>query len=531
MENNEKLDISKYLDMLVRRKYWLIISFMVTFVAGTGYLLHTPKIYESSTLILVQPQKVPENFVQSLVTSDAGDRLRTITQQVTSRTNLESLIEKYNLYGSQEEQGMLIDDKVEVCRKNISINVAAKRSTGDNAFSISFQGKDPRKIMEVTNALASNFMSENLRIRESQSIGTSSFLAEELNSVEKELMAKEEQLKKYKERNMGALPEQLNSNLRILGNFQAQVERLTTSLNAAENRKLVLQQNLAAMGVDIFDPSGQSLSGGSDPLSALKARRVALLTKYTEKHPDIINLNKQIAAIEQEMAQKSEAIENETSSEKTSGKASSPAEVAPPLAPQLAQINVEIARLKDDIEKVKKENKMYEKRVEETPEREQELLSLNRDYGSLSASYSNLLNRKRAAELSVSMERKQKGEQFKVIDPAKVALRPSKPDAQKIMLLTIALGLGIGCGLIYLAEIMDTSYRSPEETEKDLSLPVLISMPFLMTPKEINREKIKNIVIATSLSAGFIITLFGIVVSAKGLDITVNYVTGLFTGV
>ena len=520
MENKEKVDISKYVDMLVRRKYWLIISFMVVFLAGVGYLLNAPKIYESSTLILVQAQKVPQDFVRSIVTSDAEDRLRTITQQVTSRTNLEGIIKKFNLYESKDDRGMLIDDKVRVLRRNILINVAASGNRGGNAFSISFRGEVPQKVMLVTNALASNFISENLKIRESQALGTSYFLADELDSVKKELMGKEEQLKKYKEKYMGGLPEQLNSNLRILESLQGQLERLTDSLSASENRKLVLEQNLAVTsekGLDITKP----IPEGRNSLAVLKARLASLLTRYTEKYPDVINLRKQIAALEKEMAQKSDSDENTSPS----------AEVDSSPNPQLAAINLEIASEKNDIEKLKKEIKIYQARVEKTPDREQELLSLNRDYGNLRNLYDSMLNRKLEASISVSMEKKQKGEQFMVIDPAKVPVRPISPDARKIMLITMILGLGIGCGLIYLTELLDTSYRSPEDAEKDLSVPVLISLPFLMTPKEIKRKKINNIIFAASLYTGFVIVLAGIVLSAKGLHATINYITGIFSGV
>ena len=221
------------------------------------------------------------------------------------------------------------------------------------------------------------------------------------------------------------------------------------------------------------------------------------------------------------MAQKSDSDENTSPS----------AEVDSSPNPQLAAINLEIASEKNDIEKLKKEIKIYQARVEKTPDREQELLSLNRDYGNLRNLYDSMLNRKLEASISVSMEKKQKGEQFMVIDPAKVPVRPISPDARKIMLITMILGLGIGCGLIYLTELLDTSYRSPEDAEKDLSVPVLISLPFLMTPKEIKRKKINNIIFAASLYTGFVIVLAGIVLSAKGLHATINYITGIFSGV
>ncbi|NLA76108.1 MAG: protein GumC, partial [Deltaproteobacteria bacterium] len=235
----ENFDIKKYLEMALRRKYWIVIPFMVVLLAGFAYLLKAPRIFEAKTLILVQEQRVPQDFVRSIVSADAEDRLRTITQQVTSRTNLEKIIADSMLYS--EEPNMLLEEKVVLLRRNIVIDVAARGGRGGNAFSIALQGKDPRKIAKVTNDLASNFISEHIKIRESQALGTSIFLNDELESVRRELQDKEQQLKEYKERHRGGLPEELNTNLRILERLQSQLDQLNNNLRSAENRRILLQ--------------------------------------------------------------------------------------------------------------------------------------------------------------------------------------------------------------------------------------------------------------------------------------------------
>ena len=170
----EPFEITKYKDMAARRKWWIVIPFLLTLLAGLTYVLVAPKIYEAQTLILVQPQRVPEDFVRSIVPDTVEGRLRTITQQVTSRTNLEKIIREYGLYGSPDKD-TLMGSKVLLLRQNININVSHSRTRDrdTNAFTITFRGKDPRKVMQVTNALASNFIEENIRTRESQALGTS----------------------------------------------------------------------------------------------------------------------------------------------------------------------------------------------------------------------------------------------------------------------------------------------------------------------------------------------------------------------
>ena len=184
--------VEKYLDIAARRKWWIIIPFLLTLLVGLTYALTAPRIYMGETLILVIPQKVPENYVRSIVRMDMEERLRTIKQQVTSRTNLEKIIDQYQLLNSPSGRKMVIQEKVDSFRKRIGINVA--RGT---AFTISYIDKDPKKAKDVTNALASNFITENVKIREEQAIGTSRFLANELESVKKRLEEKEESLTRY----------------------------------------------------------------------------------------------------------------------------------------------------------------------------------------------------------------------------------------------------------------------------------------------------------------------------------------------
>ena len=223
----ETREILKYVDMASRRKWWIIITFLIALLGGLAYTLVTPKIYQAQTLILVQPQKVPEDYVREIVSSEISNRLRTITQQVTSRTNLEKIIREYDLYSDEKYNRLTLDQKVELFRKNIEIltSKGGRRDTETSSFSISFEGRDPRKVMAVTNTLASNFISENLKIRESQAIGTSTFLSDELKSAERRLAEKEAELRKYREKYMGGLPEQLDTNLRILERLQEQLDQ------------------------------------------------------------------------------------------------------------------------------------------------------------------------------------------------------------------------------------------------------------------------------------------------------------------
>ena len=126
------------------------------------------------------------------------------------------------------------------------------------------------------------------------------------------------------------------------------------------------------------------------------------------------------------------------------------------------------------------------------------------------------------------MEKKQKGEQFRVIDPAKIPMRPIKPDVRKIILMTLALGLGLGGGLAFVVETMDTSFKSPDEAEKEFDIPILISIPIRYTDTELRRMKNKQIIAFASVGVGFVMSTIAIVLGVKGLDTTISYIKNIF---
>jgi polysaccharide chain length determinant protein (PEP-CTERM system associated) len=517
MDDNE---IIKYLDIAKRRKYWIIIPFLATILGGLAYILIAPKMYEAQTLILVQSQSVPQDYVRSIVTEPIDDRLRTITQQVTSRTNLETIIRDFRL--SQEMGASLsVDQLVEAVRKRIKIDVN-KGGSGrgaTSAFTLSFRGPDPQKAMQVTNALASNFISQNLEMRESQVLGTSSFLADELESVRKRLMAKEEELKAYRERYMGGLPDQLTANIAMLQRLQLQADQLSKNLADAENRKILLQQTLEDTRKGrqaLVYPSTQ----GSETrdLASLKNELATLEAKYTPNHPDVVRLKKMIETLEA-----SEAKQAPDSAGKTVVLSRAEQNVIQ----QQKDIVLDIASTKAEIKRVQAEMGAYQKRVEDTPKREQELFSIQRDYENLKSLYDSLLKRKLEADIAVSMEKKQKGEQFRVIDPAKVPSYPVDPDIKKILMAVLALGLGLGGGLAYFVEMMDTSYRSPDDVQKELKLPILVSIPFQQTNQEIRVRKRKEAFKAAGVAAGFAVSAVAIVVGTKGFGAAVKYIKEL----
>jgi polysaccharide chain length determinant protein (PEP-CTERM system associated) len=343
--------------------------------------------------------------------------------------------------------------------------------------------------------------------------------------VRKRLIKSEEELKQYRETYMGGLPEQLKTNLSILERLQGHLDQTNSSLRDGENRKITIQSQITEQERErektTDQPHVQDKEGKD--ISTLRNELASLETRYTENHPDVIRLKKRIAQLEAERS--------ETSTQ-TSPTVKTPAlpEADQTLRRQLQEVELEIKGYKDEIKKTRSQIAWYEKKVEETPKREQELLSLERDYENLEELYNSILSRKLEAEIAVSMEKKQKGEQFRIIDEAIIPLRPVEPDMKRIMLLTLALGFGLGCGLAYLKEVLDTSFRTPEDVEKEFQLPVLVSMPIRYTLREVKSIKRKKVLAAVCVGVGFFLSAIGIVFAVKGVDTTLSYVKEIISG-
>jgi len=243
MINMDKhFNFQDYLQIGLRRKWYIIIALLVSVFAAYGIYKSLPKIYRASTLILVLPQRVPESYVRPIITDSIASRLNTISQEILSRTRLEKVIQELNLYPELRDK-LPMEGIIERMRGMIEVTVQnnPQNERTQNSFSISFEGKDPQAVMTVTNKLASLFIEENLKVREFQAESTSNFLVKELQSMADQLKRKEQEIRSFKERSMGQLPQQLDANLRILERLQQELQTTSENLRAAEDRCVLIQ--------------------------------------------------------------------------------------------------------------------------------------------------------------------------------------------------------------------------------------------------------------------------------------------------
>src|SRR2546426_4222641 len=256
------LTLVDYWHLAVRRK-WLILGTVLCSLGVAGILcLVLPKSYRSSTLILVEDQKIPEDYVKAIVGGRIEERLTMIQQQVMSRTLLSRVMEEFKLYQSEVRRYGL-ETVIEEMRKNIkveTVGTTGARGKSVEAFSLSFAHEDPMTAMKVTAKLASQFIEENLRVREQLTQGTSEFLAQELKRAEAALETQEQAISEFKRKHMGELPQQVEANLRALDRMQ-----LNTNSNAEELSRLTDRRTMIENAINDYEATGvinPGLAGG-----------------------------------------------------------------------------------------------------------------------------------------------------------------------------------------------------------------------------------------------------------------------------
>lgn len=532
MINPEKsFHIHDYIEIFWRRIWYILIPFVLVVSGAVLYAKFSPEEYRATTLILVTPQKVPEAFVRPTVTSKIEDRLQSIGQEIMSRTRLEQVITEFRLY--PEARSKNTEELVELMRKNIQIELKGK----EGYFTITYTGKEPRTVAAVVNKLASLFIEENLKLRELQAQGTSEFINVELTATRAKLEEQEKSLSQYRKAFMGELPEQRDANLKVLEQLHLHYQRVGENVRAAQDRKLIIQKQLA--DAEFLIPASMKkeeplplissplypqspapaaraprapVPAVKDPqetqLEKMKEQLIELQAKYTDRHPDILNLRKKIAELEgrvekarlEREAEEKRRLEKEMEEIKKAESEITVTQVPSPqivprkeekeekfdvrshprykeLENQLIANELEIARMKEEEEKVKLQIQRYRDRIENTPMRELAMAQLARDHQNTKDLYQSLLKKSEEAQQAENLERRQKGEQFKVIDPARTPEKPFKPDLPKIMLFGLLLGMGSGLGMAFLREQMDHSFRDAEDLEATLGFKVLANIP------------------------------------------------------
>jgi polysaccharide chain length determinant protein (PEP-CTERM system associated) len=483
MNLEQRQQLKNILNILLRRKKIIIACLLVAVAVGLAKYMKTPKRYRSSALIAFQQTVNPSLVVTR--SQSFQDTLGAVTQQITSRSSLETLINQFDLYKGMRAH-LPMEDVVEIMRSN---HISIRPSKQGGIFTVSYKGDVPRTVLLVTNALSARFIEENIRLREETVAETSAYIRDELAMAKETLNRKEAAMREYKLKYYNEMPDQRGTNIERLNSLQTQYQATLENIQELERTRVMIQEQISLREEILSQMILKNTSyrdpvlSGAAQLAQLEAQLDELLLRYTEKHPQVRKLKSIIA-------QKKES-QKPQDEEADSGPGMGDPQILR-MQQQVTEVNYRLGKLNKQIEEMEPLLERYAKWIEAAPMREAEWTDLTRDYKHFQNHYSGLVAKSIQADSAESLERRQKGSQFKIIDPAHFPEKPFSPDFRKIMLMALGIGLGLGCAISFFLEFLDTSFRDAHDLEKFLGLPVTCSIPVILTVRDQRRLRVRN---------------------------------------
>ncbi len=499
--------IGDYWAILGRRFWWILLPLFICWAIIWSLSWLLPVTYRSEALILVEQQKVPENYVASNVTVNLQDRLQSMTQQILSRTRLQTTIDRFHLYPPDNGLGRFarLADPVEQMRQQIKIElVQSPGHRGElTAFKIEYSARSPDLAQQVNNELTSLFIDENLRSQQQLSESTTAFLNSQLAEARAKLEKQEAKVRAFKATHFSVLPSQMPSNIQILSGLQGQLQTIQRDADGARQHKLYLESLLEQYQSQRVGQGRGDLTSLQEldrELTDLRLRLAKARSQYTEDHPDVIALEVKIFKTEKLEKQ----IQDEIASNRKANKGRKAADLRAEsmqqgstasvmqIQSQLEANQLEIRNYEQQQKDIESRISAYQARLNLTPRTEQELADVSRGYEESMSNYRSLLQKQMQSELATSLERRQQGEQFRILDPPSLPTKPSSSNHLNASLSGLILGAIIGLGLAALLELTDMRVRQERDLEGLVPAPVLVSIPHLSKPGEDRQQMLRR---------------------------------------
>jgi polysaccharide chain length determinant protein (PEP-CTERM system associated) len=487
---------------------------VVLFTAGAVMLamywlaMALPNAYESYATVLVEPQSVSRGLVQAGVAeSDLNERLHLMTAQILSRPRLSRIIDELELYEEESEElvreqviGLMREAiRVEPVLPELERGAAARRRDSEiNQFRISFHDRDGQVAAKVAQRLANDFIEEHISERVKVSQKSLEFIDAELERVSQRMVEIEARVATIKAENPGRLPEDVGANQRALERLTTEISRVQREADLARSDEAFWRSQAIAV---------QGLERPND--NASPTRRLQLLelqiAEYqsrglTEKHPDYVQTRAELEAIRRQLIAQEAAREG------------AEVEPAPNYQQQVAEAERQRSELRmqttqEEIDRLQLRAESLRTLLAETPRVAEQLDALGREYQSQLDSYQTYIARQQEASVQADMERRQLGEQFRVLEAAFVAPEPSSPNRILIFVLGALFGLAIGGGSAIMLETLDSSMHSARQLQTATNLPVLVAVPqiWLESDRRGRRRSFIRQTLAAAAVTGFVL--------------------------
>lgn len=490
MLTGRELSVSDYKKMFARRKWAFIIPLILGPLLAVIIAMRLAPRYTSTSQILIDEPKVPTSFVPSLSGNNILSRLANMEEQIRSRSRLQPIMDRYGLYKSEANK-VPVEQLIARMNKAIVITPVefSNQVTGSSSgvksqlpgFQISFTADTPQTAQAVCTEITSMFIDANLHLQEQRAVGTADFIAVQLQGAKQKLDAQDAKLAAFKRQYFGSLPDQEQSTIQLLGTLTAQLNSLTNTMNGYQQQRTYTE---SLLGQQLAAWKASQVTGVANPqtlqqrLTAAQANLTSLRARFTNDYPDVIKAEADVSALQKELAQQKVT---ETKNQPEKGSRSMNPALEPP---QVHQLRASLSALKDAMagnlaeqRRLQREIAAYEGKLKLTPAVEQQYKDLTRNYQTAQAFYNSLLQKEDESQMSSSLEQRQEGQQFTVLDPANLPQEPSFPNFAEFSAGGLIAGILIGIGVILLLELGDKSLRDEKDIEFYLGVPTLALIP------------------------------------------------------
>jgi polysaccharide chain length determinant protein (PEP-CTERM system associated) len=497
-----------------RRRWFILGPLLLISVTTLTLTQMMPNRYRSESTVLIVPPRIPKDYVKPTVTEGLQERLEAMQQQLLSRTRLERIVLDFDLYRAARKHQESMDDVLDrMATRDIKIVVPKmiRKRDEPGSFKVSFESDDPKTAMLVTERLASLFVQENIENRTSLSDTTNQFMQRQLDEALRKLQEQGAKLEAFRRTNAGRLPTEVASNLQMIQTTQQQLQALNETINRQRERQIVIERTLADESTIASTTTAPIIAGRGPAQPALSpaqelagARQglAALELRLKPEHPDVKAQKRRIAELEQKVA--ADALQQPVSDTGipivTSGDAAQQRRLSS-LRAEYESLGRSIVVERQQADGLERSMANYRSRVEAAPTLEPDLIQLTRDYDTLQTNYTTLLQKTQAAQAAVNLEEGQVGEQFRIIDAARIPERPTSPDRVRFNLIGIVFGTLMGVGLAAFAEYRDSSLRTEDDVMVALSLPVVALVPLMWTTRERRELHRRRLLLASSAAA------------------------------
>ncbi|MDQ2841967.1 MAG: Wzz/FepE/Etk N-terminal domain-containing protein [Acidobacteriota bacterium] len=479
MLGHRPLVVEDYFAILKRRGWMLLIPALLIPILAVAITYKLTPIYTSQTLVLIEPQTVPDTYVKPIIAQDLDSRLASMKEQILSRSRLEPIIERFNL----GTPGMNLDDKITKTRKDIGIapiHSEIQGAGGLPGFFISFTASDPHTAQLVCREITSLFVSANLQAREQSAEGTTAFLKGQLDQAKANLDSQDQKLAEFQKQYMGQLPEQQAPNMEMLNSLNTQLDATTQALTRMENDKTLVDSMLAqeARQTQVVPGQKSTPQGDQIELQKLEGQEADLKTRYTPDYPDVVAVQRQIRDLKRTMAA---APATTSTAASATPRYDSPGTMQ--LRAQLLAMTQGIQQKRQQQGELQSQIRSYQGRIQSTPLVEAKMKDLTRDHDQAQEFYNSLLGKMNNSQMATDLERRQEGENFKIMDDANLPDAPTFPKRGMFGAGGLVLGLGLGVLVIAFLEYKDKSLRTERDVWTFTKLPTLATIAMIHDAK------------------------------------------------